>query len=73
MTMINGLYGKKYTNLRNKLWEEGYKKGKIGEQDYMTPTVVAWLDKATEVYWRQRVEGILAQIGTRSDADVLSQ
>jgi hypothetical protein len=71
MTMVHGLYGKEYSHLRHKLWEEGYKKGKIGEHNYLTPAVVAWIDQACEAYWTQRVKGVLATIGVKTDATVI--
>lgn len=62
--LINGLYGKKYAHLRTKKWEQGFAKGKGLSEVGLTPETVAWLDKAIDAYWHERLYGILNQVGT---------
>lgn len=64
MDWINGVYGKKYAHLRTKKFEKGFAKGKgLGEVG-LTPEIVAWMDKAMDAYWRDRLYGILNQVGS---------
>lgn len=72
MMLINGLYGKKYAHLRTKIFEKGFGEGKGLEEVGLTPEVVSWLDKAIDAYWRDRIYGILDQVGKTSSDTVLS-
>jgi len=64
MDWINGVYGKKYAHLRTKKFEKGFAEGKgLGEVG-LTPEIVSWMDKAMDAYWRDRIYGILNQVGT---------
>lgn len=73
MIMINELYGKEHLNLRTKIWEEGYKKNQMPEGEHaLSPQIVAWLDKAADAYWRQRIYNILSQVGKNSPSKVLA-
>lgn len=64
MMLINGLYGKKYAHLRTKIFEKGFAEGKGLEEIGATPEMIAWLDKAMDAYWRDRIYGILNKVGT---------
>lgn len=59
MRLVNGVYGKKYAKLRTKKFEEGFVKGKGLQEVGLTAETVAWLDKAIDAYWGQRVNAIL--------------
>ena len=64
MDWINSVYGKKYAHLRTKKFEKGFAEGKgLGEVG-LTPEIVSWMDKAMDAYWRDRIYGILNQVGT---------
>jgi hypothetical protein len=64
MDWINGVYGKKYAHLRTKKFEKGFAEGKgLGEVG-LTPEIVSWMDKAMDAYWRDRIYGILNQVGS---------
>lgn len=64
MDWINGVYGKKYAHLRTKKFEKGFAEGKgLGEVG-LTPEIVTWMDKAMDAYWRDRIYGILNQVGS---------
>ncbi|MBL7479436.1 MerR family transcriptional regulator [Legionella bononiensis] len=72
MAWVNGIYGKKYAHLRTKKWEKGFGEGK-GLQDIgLTPELMAWVEKATNAYWKNRIFGILEHVGKQPDASVLS-
>lgn len=73
MDWVNSLYGKEYLALRNTIWEKGFKGGYIGEDHKLSPDAVAWLDKAIETYYESRVSAVLAQIGTKPDAESLEE
>ena len=63
MQWVNGVYGKKYAHLRTKKFEQGFGEGKGLDEVGLTPELVSWLDKAMDAYWRDRIHGILAQVG----------
>lgn len=72
MDWINGVYGKKYAHLRTKKFEKGFGEGKGLEEVGLTPEIVSWMDKAMDSYWRDRIYGILNQVGTGvSDETIL--
>lgn len=72
MDWINGVYGKKYAHLRTKKFEKGFGEGKGLEEVGLTPEIVYWMDKAMDAYWRDRIYGILNQVGSgASDKTVL--
>lgn len=64
MTLINGVYGKKYAHLRTKKFEKGFVEGKGLDEVGLTLESVTWLDKAIDAYWRDRLYGVLDQVGT---------
>lgn len=72
MDWVNGVYGKKYAHLRTKKWEKGFGEGKGLEDVGLTPELLAWIEKATDAYWRDRIYGILTQVGQTSSSAVLS-
>ena len=64
MNWINVVYGKKYAHLRTKKFEKGFAEGKgLGEVG-LTPEIVSSMDKAMDSYLRDRIYGILNQVGT---------
>ena len=71
MALINGLYGKKYAHLRTKIFEKGFGKGKGLDEVGLTPEIVSWLDQAIDSYWRNRICGILSQVGKISSSRLL--
>jgi len=73
MQWVNALYGKKYAHLRTKKFEKGFGEGKGLDETGLTMEMVAWLDKAMNAYWRQRIYGVLAQAGKKPSPDVLKQ
>lgn len=72
MDWVNGIYGKKYAHLRTKKWEKGFGEGKgLGDIGF-TPELLSWVEKAIDAYWRNRIFGILEQVGKASSFQVLS-
>lgn len=63
MDWVNGVYGKKYAHLRTKKFEKGFWEGKGLDEAGLTPELVLWMDKAMDAYWRDRIYGILDQVG----------
>lgn len=63
MDWVNGVYGKKYAHLRTKKFEQGFGEGKGLDEAGLTPEIVSWMDKAMDAYWRNRIYGILDQVG----------
>ena len=72
MQLINGVYGRKYAHLRTKKFEEGFAEGKGLEEVGLTPVTVAWLDKAIDAYWHDRIYGILNKVGSESSGAILN-
>lgn len=72
MDWVNKLYGKKYIKLRNAIWEKGFKGGHMGEEHQLSSEAVAWLDKAMDAYYRQKIWLVLNQIGRKSDQEILA-
>lgn len=72
MLLINGLYGKKYAHLRTKKFEKGFAEGKGLEETGLSKEIVAWLDKAMDAYWKDRLYGILEQVGKVASDSILS-
>ena len=72
MEWVNGLYGKKYAHLRTKKWEQGFGEGKGLEETGLSPELMFWIEKAVDAYWRDRLFGILDQVGKKSSSTVLS-
>lgn len=71
MDWVNTVYGKKYAHLRTKKFEKGFAEGKGLEEAGLTPDIVAWMDKAIDAYWRDRIYGILNRVGKSSGETVL--
>lgn len=63
MDMVDELYGREFAGLRTALWEKGMKQGKDQGEHGLSPELAAWLDKAIEAYWLERVFTILNQVG----------
>ena len=72
MTLINGLYGKKYAHLRTKKFEKGFAEGKGLAEVGLTQEMVSWLEKATDAYWRDRIYGLLSQLEKLPNATSLT-
>ena len=72
MEWINSIYGKKYAHLRTKKWEQGFGEGKGLKDIGLTPEIVAWIEKATGAYWRDRIFNILELVGKQPDSTILS-
>ncbi|CDZ76586.1 Multidrug transporter activation protein [Legionella massiliensis] len=70
MAWVNGIYGKKYAHLRTKKWEKGFGEGKGLAEVGLTPELISWLKEATHAYWRDRLYGILEQVG-KSPSSIL--
>lgn len=68
---INGVYGKKYAHLRTKKFEKGFAEGKGLKEVGLTPEIVSWMDKAMDAYWRDRIYGILNQVGSRGSDEAI--
>ena len=64
MTLINGLYGKKYAHLRTKMFERGFAEGRGLDEVGLKPELVSWMNKATDACWRDCVYGILDKVGS---------
>ncbi len=71
MLLINGVYGRKYAHLRTKKFEKGFGEGKGLEEVGLTPATVAWLDKAIDAYWHDRIYRILNKVGSESSDTIL--
>jgi len=65
MVWVNKVYGKKYAHLRTKKFEKGFGEGRGLKEVGLTPEIVSWMDKAMDAYWRDRIYGILNQVGSR--------
>ena len=68
MQWVNRVYGKKYAHLRTKKFEQGFGEGKGLDEVGLTPELVSWLDKSMDAYWRDRILGILTQVGETPSA-----
>jgi DNA-binding transcriptional MerR regulator len=71
MDWVNGVYGKKYAHLRTKKFEKGFGEGKGLDDVGLTPEIVAWMEKAMDAYWRDRIYGILNQVGTGVSNEII--
>lgn len=69
MDWVNRLYGKKYAHLRTKKWEQGFGEGKGLDEIGLTPELMAWIEKATDAYWKDRLYGFLNKVATLSSSD----
>ena len=72
MDWVNGVYGKKYAHLRTKKFEKGFGEGKGLDEAGLTPEVVSWMDKAIDMYWQDRIYGILDQVGKIASSTVFA-
>lgn len=63
MDWVNNLYGKQYAHLRTKKFEKGFGEGKGLLEHGLTPELIAWIEKAVDAYWRQRLHQVLSQAG----------
>ena len=72
MELVNSLYGKEYAALRRALWEKGFRQGYMGEEQGLSPEMVAWLDKAISAYYSKRIREVLAKVETDSSDVALS-
>ena len=71
MTLINGVYGKKYAYLRTIKFEKGYGEGKGLDEVGMNPETISWLDKAIDSYLRDRLYKILDMVGAESNEVII--
>lgn len=72
MDLVNTFWGMDHVDLRNTVWEKGYKAGKVDEKEHgLSPEAIAWLDKAISYYYGDIILTVLAQVGKNSDGDVL--
>jgi DNA-binding transcriptional MerR regulator len=72
MSVINGLYGKKYIHLRTKIFEKGFGEGKGLSEVGLTPELVTWMEKAISAYYEKRIRDVLAQVGKIPASEALS-
>lgn len=72
MDWVNGVYGTKYAHLRTKKFEQGFGKGKGLEETGLTLEIVAWMDKAMDAYWRDRIYSLLDQVGKTNPSTLLT-
>lgn len=72
MEWVNGIYGKKYAHLRTKKWEKGFGEGKGLDEIGLTPELIAWLEKALDAYWKDRLYSILEQVGKKPASTLLT-
>lgn len=73
MDMINAMYGEENANLKHKIWNEGFKKGKITGKGHLSPEIIQWLDQAVSHYYRTRLLAILKQIDTGTNLNPISE
>ena len=73
MDWVNAYYGKNHVALRNAIWEKGFIKGQIDEENTRSLKSFAWLDKAITAYYSGRVLNILSQVETEPQEVVLKQ
>ncbi len=73
MDWVNSLYGKEYTTLRTAIWEKGFKGGHVGAEHNLSPEAIAWLDKAIDAYYRNRIYQVLNQVETHPHEVMLMQ
>lgn len=73
MEWVNRLYGKQYISLRNAIWEKGFKRGRVDIEPILSVEAAKWLDQAFEAYYKNCVEGLIAQVGKHPDALVVKQ
>jgi DNA-binding transcriptional MerR regulator len=73
MDLVCGMYGKEHANIRNSIWQKGFKKGKLDDHRALEPEVVEWLDKAINHYYRERVYHLLDQIELGITPDTLQK
>lgn len=68
-----GLMGStvKICPFKNQKFEQGFGEGKGLDEVGLTPQIVSWMDKAMDAYWRDRIYGILDQVGKAPSASVL--
>ncbi|MCX7115723.1 MAG: MerR family transcriptional regulator [Gammaproteobacteria bacterium] len=71
MARVNSIYGKKYAHLRTKKWEKGFGEGKGLDDIGFTPELLAWVEKAVDAYWQDRIYSILEQVGKHPSSAVL--
>jgi DNA-binding transcriptional MerR regulator len=62
MDLINGLYGIDNANLRNSIWHNGFKQGKMDDDRALDLNIVEWIDKAIDHYYRARIYNLLDQL-----------
>ncbi len=67
MDLINPLYGPDNANIKNKIWHEGFKKGKNQNAHGMIAEMANWLDKAIDAYWLSRIYPLLAKVRAVDD------
>ena len=72
MDWVNGVYGKKYAHLRTKKWEKGFGEGKGLDEVGLTKELIDWLEIATDAYWKDRIYGLLSQIGSIPSSKALA-
>lgn len=68
MDLVDRLYGKEFAHLKCSIWEKGFKKGLVeGQENYMPPEIIDWMDKATTAYHKQRIHAVIDEIVQQKD------
>lgn len=73
MDFVNNMYTVEYRELRNVIWEKGFKAGHAAENHQLTPEAVIWLENANKAYYGTRIYGILSQIDSKPHDTVIKQ
>ena len=71
--MVDSLYGREFAGLRTALWEKGMKQGKNQGEHGLSPELTAWLDKAIDAYYFDRVFTILNQVESKTTEHLRDQ
>lgn len=58
MKLINQLYGEAHANLRQVIWEKGFKQGHA-PQHSMSKEMIVWLDAALFAHYSGQIYGLL--------------
>lgn len=71
MDWVNKVYTKQHVSLRTAIWEKGFKAGHAGNEHGLSQAGVAWLDKAIDAYYRDRITKTLNKVETHPHETVL--
>lgn len=68
MNLINSMYDPEDADLKQAIWDKGFRQGKVDDESALDPKVVQWLESAIKHYYYTRIDALLSEIAEPNQA-----